>query len=103
MKPLIFALLLIAGPVWAKCQHAPVPSKHVMAQTDYLQVRTAIIKKGWSPVPSQHSDAPFYSPDTPEKECGVPSCFASFKDRRGNTLVLSIDDNGAHPTLECRR
>lgn len=102
MKPLIFALLLIAGPVWAKCQHAPLPSKQLMAQPDYLQVRSAVIKKGWAPKPSPYPDAPLYNKDTPEKECGASICSAAFQDRRGNTLILSIDDNGSHPTVRCK-
>ena len=101
-KIALLSLLLIAGPVWAKCQHAHLPSKQVMAQPDYVQVRTAIMKKGWMPNPSQYPDAPLYNPDMPEKECGASSCSAFFHDQRGNTLILSIDDNGSHPTLSCK-
>ncbi|KAF1013164.1 MAG: hypothetical protein GAK29_04738 [Acinetobacter bereziniae] len=87
------------------CQTAPlVKLKGVDSLTYEKSTRSKLIKKGWSPIPLKGVDkeSVFYDSKMPEKYCSATVCISEFKDKKGNTLTITMDDFIKDIEIECK-
>lgn len=86
------------------CKHAPIPK--IKGKLGYEEsYRSKVIKSGWTPVPVSKDEqaAIFYDKKFPERTCGAPSCYYSYKDKSGNTLFIASGDVVTEVILDCKK
>ncbi|WP_151810726.1 hypothetical protein [Acinetobacter bereziniae] len=87
------------------CKTAPlVKLKGIDSMTYEKLTRSQLIKKGWKPIPLKGEDkeSVFYDAKIPEKYCSATVCISEFKDKKGNTLTITMDDFIKEVEIECK-
>lgn len=97
MKHLALALMLAtAFPVFAECNHAPLPIESSLYNPetsmlmDYQIFRNKLMTLGWLPV---SADTATVKDEYIEQDCRAESCRYTYKDQGGNLLVVEKPDD----------